>query len=86
VSFDDCTGVVGDESAEMAINVMGVSKVAGPIEGVEARINEIGGITDVVEPSAGFQQVGPGPQDGGERASLAGYALGVCPAAGERRL
>jgi len=36
-----------------------------------------------VEPGGGFEEVGVVAEDGDEGAGLAGYALGVCPAARE---
>jgi hypothetical protein len=46
--FDDGAGVVGDQSAQHGIGVLGVAQVPGAIELVQARDGEIGCVADVV--------------------------------------
>jgi hypothetical protein len=82
LGLDDGAGVVCDEVAESGVCVV-VAEVAGAVEGVKAGIYEGGGVADVVEPGGGFEEVGVVAEDGDEGASLAGYALSVCPAAWE---
>ena len=61
--FDDGAGVVGDQPAQHGVAVLGVAKVPGAVELVQARDGEIGCVADVVQPCGGFQQLGVCAQD-----------------------
>ena len=56
--FDDGTGVMGDQPAQHGIGVLGVAKVPGAIELVQARGGGAGGVADVVQLGGGLQQIG----------------------------
>ena len=55
VGFDDGAGMVGDQSAQHGIGVLGVAHVPGAIELMQAGGGEVRGVADVVQPSGGFQ-------------------------------
>ena len=81
--FDDGAGVVGDQSAQHGVGVLGVAQVPGAVELVQAGGGEAGGVADVVQPGGGFQQIGVRAENGCQAACMRGDALDVRPAAGQ---
>jgi hypothetical protein len=81
--FDDGAGVVGDQSAQHGVGVLGVAQVPGAVELVQAGGGEAGGVTDVVQPGGGFDQVGVCAENGCQAARPGGDAADVRPAAGQ---
>ena len=63
--------------------MLGVAKVPGAIELVQAGGGEAGGVADVVQPRGGFQQTGVRAENRCQAACPGGDALDVCPAAGQ---
>ena len=84
--FDDGAGVVGDQSAQRGVGVLGVAQVPGAVELVQAGGGEAGGVADVVQPRGGFQQIGVRAENRCQAARPVGDALDVRPAAGQRLL
>ena len=84
--FDDGARVVGDESAQHGVSVLGVPQVPGAVERVETRRDQAGRVADVVQPGSGFQEISLSTKDRRQAAGLPGHAPDVRPAAGEGRL
>ena len=80
--FDDGAGVVGDQPAQHGIGVLGVAKVPGAVELVQAGSGEARGVADVVQPGGGFQQIGVRAENRCQAACPGGDALDVRPAPG----
>jgi hypothetical protein len=76
--------MVRDQAAEPEVGVLGVAKVASTIERVKPRVGKVRRVSDVVQPSGGFEQIGVVPEDRSEGASLRGDTLDVSPATRER--
>ena len=83
VGFDDGAGVMGDQSAQHGVGVLGVAQVPGAVECVQARHGEVGRVADVVQPRGGFQEIGIRAENGCQAACPRGDALDVRPAAGQ---
>ena len=78
--------MVGDQPAQHGVGVLGVAKVPGAIELVQAGGGEAGGVADVVQPGGGFDQIGVRAENRCQAACPGGDALDVRPAAGQRLL
>jgi hypothetical protein len=52
------TGVVGDQTAQHAVDVLGVAQVLGAVECVQARHGQVGHVADVMQPRSSFQEIG----------------------------
>ena len=83
VGFDDGVGVMGDQSAQHGVGVLGVAEVPGAVQGVQAGHGKAGRVADVVQPRGGFQEIRIGAENGCQAACLGGDALDVRPAAGQ---
>jgi hypothetical protein len=81
--FGDGVGVMGDQSAQHGVDVLGVAQETGAVQGVEACNHQAGRVADVVQPRRGFQEIGIRAENGCQAASSRGDALDVRPAAGE---
>ena len=84
--LDHSAGVVGDEAAKHVVGVLDVTEVSGSVERMEAGVDQLGGVADVMEPGSGFEQVGILAEDRPKSAGLPSNALAVCPAARQRNL
>jgi hypothetical protein len=73
--FNDRTGVMGEQSAQHGVGVLGVAQVPGAIELVQAREGKAGGVADVVQPRGGFQEARVRAENGCQAACLCGDAL-----------
>ena len=71
---------MGDRSAYHSVGVLGVAKVTGAVECVQACHGEAGGVADVVQPRGGFQETGVRAENsrqiGGRAPSLTGRLFG----------
>src|SRR5437588_12931577 len=56
-SFVDRTGMMRDEATQALVGALDGAQVAGAIEGVESGDHEVGGVTDVVSPSGGSEEI-----------------------------
>ena len=74
---------MGDQPAQHGVGVLGIAKVPGAVQGVQARHGQAGRVADVVQPRGGFQEVGVGAENWCQAAGPRGHALDVRPAAGE---
>jgi hypothetical protein len=83
VGFDDRARMIGDQSAQQDVGMLGVAQVPGAIELVQARKGKDGSVADAVLPRGGFQQIGVCAEDGRQTACPRGDALDVGPAARE---
>src|SRR5262245_31543711 len=61
--------------------MLSVAEVTGSVERMEAGVDQVGGVADVMEPSRGFEQIGVLVEDRRKSAGLSGDALAVRPAA-----
>jgi hypothetical protein len=62
--FDDGAGVVGDQSAQQGVGVLGVAQVPGAVECMQARGGEVGRVADVVQPWAASSRPALAPRTG----------------------
>jgi hypothetical protein len=83
--FDDRAGVMGDQPARHYVGMLGVARVPGAIELMQARGGQVGRVADVVQPRGGFQQLGVRAENGCQAACPGSDALDVRPAAGKGR-
>jgi len=81
--FDDGAGVMGDQPAQHGVGVLGIAKVPGAVQGVQARHGQAGRVADVVQPGSGFQEIAVSTENSRQAACPRGDALDVRPAAGE---
>jgi hypothetical protein len=80
--FDDAAGVVCGQLAWQGVGLLGVVQIRGAIGLVQAREGKAGGVTDVVRPRGGVQQIGVSAEIRCQAACPRGDALDVGPAAG----
>ncbi len=83
VGFDDGVGVMGDQSAQNDVGVLGVAQVTGAVQWVQPSHGQAGCVADVVQPRGGFQKIGISAENGCQAACPGGDALDVRPAARE---
>src|SRR5215472_17175431 len=57
LGLDDGAGVMRDETAQHRVGVLDIAEVAGSVERVEAGVDQVGGVADIMEPRGGFEQV-----------------------------
>ena len=74
--------MVGDQSAQHGIGVLGVAQVPGSVELVQAGGGEAAGLADVLQSRGGFEQIGVRAENRCQAVCPGGDALDVRPSAG----